>query len=80
MAPTATYDTVFGKPGPATDLSPPTVYPVKELKFEKATPVQADGREKALQQPDDSAAIVIDNGSSFLPSLPSKTASALSQR
>lgn len=62
MAPIATYDTIFGKPGPAADLPPPTLYPVKETKFEKPTPVQADGREKALQQPEGSAAIVIDNG------------------
>lgn len=62
MAPIATYDTIFGKPGPAADLPPPTLYPVKETKFEKPTPVQADGREKALQQPEGSTAIVIDNG------------------
>lgn len=64
MAPTATYDPVLSKPGPAADLSPPTLYPVKEVKFEKPIAVQQDGREKALQQPADSAAIVIDNGTS----------------
>lgn len=62
MAPIATYDTIFGKPGPAADLPAPTLYPVKETKFEKPTPVQTDGREKALQQSEGSAAIVIDNG------------------
>ncbi|PSS00615.1 actin-like ATPase domain-containing protein [Coniella lustricola] len=64
MAPTAIYDTTFSKPGPAADLPPPTLYPVKEVKFEKPIPVQADGREKALQHKDGDAAIIIDNGSS----------------
>lgn len=72
MAPTAIYDTVFGKPGPAANLPPPKLYPVKETKFEKPLPVQADGRKKALQQPDGSAAIVIDNGA-FRPTLPIPT-------
>ncbi|KAK6073040.1 chromatin remodeling complex subunit (actin) [Seiridium cupressi] len=40
------------------------IYPVKEVRFEKHTPPQPDGREKALAQPQGSAAIVIDNGSS----------------
>lgn len=61
MAPTAVYDTILSKPGPAADLPPPTLYPVKEVKFEKPVPVQPDGRDKALQQRD-GAAIVIDNG------------------
>lgn len=62
MAPTAIYDTVFGKAGPTLDLPPPQLYPVKEIKFLKPVPVHTDGREKALQQSDGSAAIVIDNG------------------
>lgn len=62
MAPTAIYDTIIGKPGPANDLPPPKLYPVKEVKFEKPVPVHTDGREKALQHTDGSAAIVIDNG------------------
>lgn len=70
MAPTAIYDTVFGKAGPAADLAPPKLYSVKEVKFEKPAPVQADGREKALQQPDGSAAIVIDNGAHASPLAP----------
>lgn len=73
MAPTAIYDTVFGRPGPANDLPPPKLYPVREVKFEKPVPVHTDGREKALQQTDGSAAIIIDNGAlrpSFLPPWP----------
>lgn len=66
MAPTATYEPLFSKPGPAADLPPPKVYPVKEYKFEKPIPVQRDGRDKARQQPNGSAAIVIDNGMCFL--------------
>lgn len=62
MAPTATYEPIFSKPGPAADLPPPKVFPVKEYKFEKPIPVQPDGREKALEQSDGNVAIVIDNG------------------
>ncbi|KAK8106290.1 actin [Apiospora kogelbergensis] len=40
------------------------IFPMKENRFEKPTPEQPDGREKALAQPTGSAAIVIDNGSS----------------
>ncbi|KAK8118620.1 actin [Apiospora kogelbergensis] len=40
------------------------IFPMKENRFEKPTPEQPDGREKALAQPAGSAAIVIDNGSS----------------
>lgn len=43
---------------------PAKIYNVKESKFEKHIPPQADGREKALAQPDGEAAIVIDNGKS----------------
>ena len=41
---------------------PAKIFNVKENKFEKPITPQADGREKALAQPDGSAAIVIDNG------------------
>lgn len=61
MAPTAIYDPVLAKPGPAADLPPPKLYPVKEVKFEKPVPVQQDGRDKAMAQ-DGDVAIVIDNG------------------
>ncbi|KAK7997094.1 O-methyltransferase- family 2 [Apiospora arundinis] len=40
------------------------IFPMKENRFEKPTPEQPDGREKALARPTGSAAIVIDNGSS----------------
>jgi actin-related protein 5 len=43
-------------------LPAPTLHPVKEAKFETYVPVQTDGHEKALAQPDGSVAIVIDNG------------------
>lgn len=43
-------------------LPPPTLYPVKEARFEKFLPSQLDGRETALAQPAGTAAIVIDNG------------------
>ncbi|KAK7704623.1 Actin-related protein 5 [Diaporthe eres] len=64
MAPSAIYEPLPATKGPREDLPPPTTYPVKDLKFEKIIPPQPDGREKALQQPEGSAAIVIDNGSS----------------
>ncbi|EON96616.1 putative chromatin remodeling complex subunit protein [Phaeoacremonium minimum UCRPA7] len=63
MAPMALDEPVL-QPGPKADLPPPTVYPVKEVHFEKFISPQHDGREKALAQPEGSAAIVIDNGSS----------------
>lgn len=43
-------------------LPPPTLYPVKEAKFDKYIPPQVDGHERALAEPVGSAAIVIDNG------------------
>lgn len=43
-------------------LPPPTLYPVKEAKFERYVAPQVDGHEKALAQPQGTAAIVIDNG------------------
>lgn len=62
MAPSAIYEPLPATRGPEDDLPPPTTYPVKDLKFEKIIPAQPDGREKALQQPGGTAAIVIDNG------------------
>ena len=61
MAPMALDEPVL-QPGPKADLPPPTVYPVKEVRFEKYITPQHDGREKALAQPEGNAAIVIDNG------------------
>lgn len=43
---------------------PANIVPVRETRFEKYTEPQSDGREKALEQYSDSAAIVIDNGES----------------
>ncbi|KAK8052070.1 putative ARP5-Actin-related protein [Apiospora rasikravindrae] len=43
---------------------PARIFPMKENRFEKPTPEQPDGREKALAKSAGSAAIVIDNGSS----------------
>jgi len=43
-------------------LPPPTIYPVKEARFEKYLTPQSDGYEKAKAQPEGKAAIVIDNG------------------
>lgn len=45
---------------------PAKIFNVKETKFEKPIAIQSDGREKALAQPEGSAAIVIDNGKLFL--------------
>ena len=65
MAPAATSDTAFTIPDSkrsAERVYPSAkIFPVREARFEKKTPVQPDGREKALAQPG-SAAIVIDNG------------------
>ncbi|KAK4112300.1 ARP5-like protein [Canariomyces notabilis] len=63
MAPSATDDIVSRREA-WKQLPPPTVYPVKEARFEKYLPPQVDGRERALAQPPGQAAIVIDNGSS----------------
>ncbi|AEO66930.1 931372c0-f32a-4f2f-8f07-e9b7afdc2dd6 [Thermothielavioides terrestris] len=63
MAPSATDETVSQRDA-WKNLPPPTVYPVKEAKFEKYLPPQLDGRERALARPEGQAAIVIDNGSS----------------
>ncbi|KAK4155779.1 actin-like protein arp5 [Chaetomidium leptoderma] len=63
MAPSAIDETVSRRDA-WKSLPPPTLYPVKEAKFEKYLPPQLDGRERALAQPDGQAAIVIDNGSS----------------
>jgi actin-related protein 5 len=61
MAPSAIDETVSRREA-WKNLPPPTVYPVKEAKFEKYLPPQVDGRERALAQPAGQAAIVIDNG------------------
>lgn len=62
MAPSATGDTVSSRREAWKNLPPPTLYPVKEARFEKYLPPQIDGRERALAQPEGQAAIVIDNG------------------
>lgn len=41
------------------------VYPVKEARFDKFIPPQADGHETAKTRPADTTAIVIDNGIFF---------------
>ena len=46
----------------AKTYPPARIYNVKETRFEAPTPVQTDGREKALEKPAGSVAIVIDNG------------------
>ena len=61
MAPSAIEETVNRREA-WKNLPPPTVYPVKEAKFDKYLPPQLDGRERALAQPNGQAAIVIDNG------------------
>ncbi|KAK4193879.1 putative actin-related protein 5 [Podospora australis] len=63
MAPSAIDETVSRRDAWKV-LPPPTLYPVKEARFEKYVPPQTDGRERALAQPEGQAAIVIDNGSS----------------
>jgi actin-related protein 5 len=69
MAPSATDETVSQRDA-WKNLPPPTVYPVKEAKFEKYLPPQLDGRERALARPEGQAAIVIDNGARRLRSPP----------
>lgn len=63
MAPSA-VDVPMLPPREEKVYPPAKIYPVKDIKFEKHTPPQPDGREKALAQPQGSVAIVIDNGSS----------------
>ncbi|KAK4103718.1 ARP5-like protein [Parathielavia hyrcaniae] len=63
MAPSAIDETVSRRDA-WQNLPPPTLYPVKEAKFEKYIPPQIDGRERALAQPAGQTAIIIDNGSS----------------
>ncbi|KAK0637343.1 ARP5-like protein [Bombardia bombarda] len=63
MAPSAIDDPVSRREA-LRNLPPPTLYPVKEARFEKYIPPQVDGHERALAQPGGKAAIVIDNGSS----------------
>ncbi len=43
-------------------LPPPTIHPVKEIRFDKYITPQIDGYETAKAQPEGQAAIVIDNG------------------
>lgn len=64
MAPSAVDETVSRRDA-WKNLPPPTVYPVKEARFEKYLPPQVDGHERALAQPEGKAAIVIDNGMLF---------------
>lgn len=61
MAPSAIDETVSQRDA-WMSLPPPTLYPVREAKFEKYLPPQVDGRERALAQPEGQAAIIIDNG------------------
>lgn len=66
MAPSAVEPTVpalAALPVREVKTYPPArIFPMKENRFEKPTPEQPDGREKALAQPAGRAAIVIDNG------------------
>jgi len=66
MAPSAIDEQPFvlppNKRPPERTYPPARIFPVQEVKFEKSIPVQEDGREKALAQPEGSAAIVIDTG------------------
>ncbi len=61
MAPSA-IDEIPSQREAWKSLPEPTVYPVKEAKFDKYATPQIDGHEKALAQPEGAAAIVIDNG------------------
>lgn len=70
MAPSAIEETINRRDIWKT-LPAPTLYPVKEARFEKYTPPQVDGHERALAQPDGRAAIIIDNGTLFTQFLPS---------
>ncbi|KAK4181832.1 putative actin-related protein 5 [Triangularia setosa] len=63
MAPAA-VDEVVSRRDAWMTLPPPTLYPVKEARFEKYLEPQTDGRKRALVLPQGQAAIVIDNGSS----------------
>ncbi|KAL2120578.1 hypothetical protein VTJ04DRAFT_4605 [Mycothermus thermophilus] len=63
MAPSAIEEAIAARREAWKDLPPPTLYPVKEAKFEKYLPPQVDGRERALTYPPGEASIVIDNGS-----------------
>jgi actin-related protein 5 len=63
MAPSATEDMAARREAWKT-LPPPTLYPVKEARFEKFLPPQVDSHERALAQPGGQASIIIDNGES----------------
>lgn len=62
MAPSAVDESVSSRREAWKNLPPPTLYPVREARFERYLPPQLDGRERALAQPEGQAAIVIDNG------------------
>lgn len=66
MAPSAIDETAFTLPEskrpPERTYPPAKIFPFREARFEKPTPIYKDGRAKALQQPPGGAAIVIDNG------------------
>lgn len=63
MAPSAVEGKASAAP-PAKSYPPAKIFPVIETRFEKHIPPSNDGRKKALEQFDGSAAIVIDNGES----------------
>ncbi len=62
MSPMAIDEPVVSRREAWKNLPPPTIYPVKEAKFEKYITPQIDGYETAKAQPEGKAAIVIDNG------------------
>ena len=67
MAPSAVYekaDTLVLGPNRTEEKTypPAKVFPMREVRFEKAVPIQKEGREKALMRPAGSSAIVIDAG------------------
>jgi hypothetical protein len=66
MAPSATEDSASRREA-WKNLPSPTLYPVKEAKFEKYLTPQVDGHERALAQPEGTVAIVIDNGMCYAP-------------
>jgi hypothetical protein len=69
MAPSA-IDDMAGRREAWKNLPLPTLYPVKEARFEKYVPPQVDGHERALAQPDGQASIIIDNGKTTAPAQP----------
>lgn len=61
MAPSAVDEQQQAPAREEKTYPPARIYDVKETRFEKAIPVQTDGRKRALEQ-SGGAAIVIDNG------------------